>query len=49
MTAPLLSAKGLAISFGGIVAASGIDLDVLDNILLTKLVSKGGTTSYWPG
>ena len=47
MTAPLLSAKGLAISFGGIVAASGIDLDVLEGENLAIIGPNGaGKTTF---
>ena len=47
MTAPLLSASGLAISFGGIVAASGIDLDVLEGENLAIIGPNGaGKTTF---
>ena len=30
MTEPLLSARGIDIRFGGVIAADGIDLDIFD-------------------
>lgn len=47
MTAPLLSARGLAISFGGVVAASGIDLDVVEGENLAIIGPNGaGKTTF---
>ena len=47
MTTPLLSARGLAISFGGVVAASGIDLDVVEGESLAIIGPNGaGKTTF---
>ena len=47
MSTPLLSARGLAISFGGVVAASGIDLDVMDGEILAIIGPNGaGKTTF---
>ena len=47
MTEPLLSARGLTISFGGIVAASGIDLDVIEGESLAIIGPNGaGKTTF---
>ena len=47
MTAPLLSARGLAISFGGVVAASNIDLDVIEGENLAIIGPNGaGKTTF---
>ena len=47
MTEPLLRARGLTISFGGIVAASGIDLDVVEGESLAIIGPNGaGKTTF---
>ena len=47
MTEPLLRARGLTISFGGIVAASGIDLDVNEGESLAIIGPNGaGKTTF---
>lgn len=46
MTGPMLRARALAISFGGVVAASGIDLDVMagENLAIIGPNGAGKTT-----
>jgi len=47
MTAPLLSARGINIRFGGVVAADGIDLDIFDNENLAIIGPNGaGKTTF---
>ncbi len=47
MSAPLLSAKGIEIRFGGIVAADGIDLDIYDQEILAIIGPNGaGKTTF---
>jgi branched-chain amino acid transport system ATP-binding protein len=47
MTAPLLSAKGLRLAFGGVKAADGIDLDVMPGEFLAIIGPNGaGKTTF---
>ena len=47
MTAPLLSARGLRLAFGGVKAADGIDLDVLPGEFLAIIGPNGaGKTTF---
>jgi len=47
MSAPLLSARGIAIRFGGVIAADGIDLDIFDRENLAIIGPNGaGKTTF---
>lgn len=47
MTAPLLSARGIQIRFGGVIAADGIDLDIFDRENLAIIGPNGaGKTTF---
>ena len=48
MTAPLLSARGLRLAFGGVKAADGIDLDVMPGEFLAIIGPNGAGSALGP-